>query len=399
MIVFVFYGVLFTCKSVRMYIILICIIYQFALKVIVASALQTSGSFSYSLFFSESARDNFAEVAFSFFGRKLRNFRSAHSFSVFESLFRYVVSLNHIRLSVFYFFAIQISVDAGCCLFSISYSFDGDRNLVVTAVSACKYSRHAGHKCFRIVSYGILSCLVAVKHGSVYSLADGKNHSVYSYSLCLSFYRDRSSSAGSIRFSQFHNLKNNFFYVTVFVFYYFQWISQILEDNAFFFSFFDFYHVSRHFVFSSSVDIVNFLSAQPYCSSACVHSGVSASDDGNFLAHADFFISYYSSQEVNSSDNAFSVFAFASHACGYPCAYAQKNSVIIVSYGFERNINAYFCIGYDIYSHAFYSSDFFVQYSFWQSVFRDTVSKHTAGIRHGFEDGYCMAHLSEEVSS
>ena len=45
MIVFVFYGVLFTCKSVRMYIILICIIYQFALKVIVASALQTSGSF------------------------------------------------------------------------------------------------------------------------------------------------------------------------------------------------------------------------------------------------------------------------------------------------------------------------------------------------------------------
>ena len=180
---------------------------------------------------------------------------------------------------------------------------------------------------------------------------------------------------------------------------YFQRVGQVFEDNAFFFGFFDLYHIGRHFVFSSSVDIVNFFGTQSYGSPACVHGSVSAADDSNFLADADLFVPYYSSQEIDTADNAFCVFSLAAYAGGDPCAYGQEDCVVVGSDGVERNTNTDLGVGDDVYAHSFDGVDLFVQDFFRKSVFRDTISEHAACFRHGLEYGNCVSHLSEEVSS
>ena len=72
--------------------------------------------------------------------------------------------------------------------------------------------------------------------------------------------------------------------MAVLILYNFKRIGQVLEDYAFFLRLFDFYHISRHFVLGSSIYVVNFLGSKSYCSSAGVHSGVSAAYDGNLFA-------------------------------------------------------------------------------------------------------------------
>ena len=178
MIIFEFDGVLLTCKSFRVNVILVSEVYQLTFKVIVTSAFQTSRSLCYSLFFCESFRYYFAEIVLSFFRRKLRNLRSAHSLSVFKSLFGDVVSFDYVRLFIFENFAVQISVYAVSGLPGVCDGFDGDGNLVISAVSAGKYAWYAGHESIRVISDGVLSGLVAVEYSSVYSLTDSQNHGV-----------------------------------------------------------------------------------------------------------------------------------------------------------------------------------------------------------------------------
>ena len=91
-------------------------------------------------------------------------------------------------------------------------------------------------------------------------------------------------------------------------------VGKVLEDNAFFFGFFNFHHVGRHFILGSSVNIVNFLGSQSYSRSARVHSGISAAHYGNLFAKLYILVSYYLSQEVYTSDNALSVLALASYS-------------------------------------------------------------------------------------
>ena len=176
-------------------------------------------------------------------------------------------------------------------------------------------------------------------------------------------------------------------------------IGQVLEDYAFFFCLFDLDHVSRHFVLGSSVDVVNLFSAKSDCCSASVHCGVSAADDGNLLAQFDFFVSDDLSQEVDTADNAFSIFARASNACGNPCADTEQYSIEVASDSFERDVFADLGVADDFNAHHFDGCDFFVQYSLWKSVFRNAVTQHTAGLRHGLEYSNFVAHLSEEVCS
>ena len=186
--------------------------------------------------------------------------------------------------------------------------------------------------------------------------------------------------------------------MAVFILDNFQRVCQVLEDYAFFFGFLYFNHICRHFIFGSSVDIVNFLCTQSYRCSAGVHGSISAADDGNFVAQFDFFVSYYFSQEVNTADNALCIFSLASYACGHPCADSKENCIIIASDGFKRNVNSYFCVCNDFSTHSFNGEYFFVQYSFRKSVFRNSVTKHTTCFRHCFENGYVVSHLSQEVS-
>ena len=219
MSIFEFNCILVTRESFRMYIVLVCKVNQLTFEVVVASAFQTSGSFFNSLFFCVCVRNNFTEVIFSFFCAELRKSRSAKSFSVFESLFCDVVPFYEERFFVFDFFTVKVSVDNVGYLASICDCFNRDGNLIITAVTACEYARKACHECIRIVSDCVLSCLVTVEDGSIYCLTDSKNHGIDCKRFCLSFNRNRFSSAGSIRFAEFHNLKNNFLNMTVFVFY------------------------------------------------------------------------------------------------------------------------------------------------------------------------------------
>ena len=112
MIIFVFDSAFFTGESFRMNIILVSVVYELTFKVVMAAAFKTSGCFGHSLLFGKSERNDFAEVALSFICGKLRNLRSAHSFSVFKCLLGNIISFNYERFFIFEHFAVQISVDA-----------------------------------------------------------------------------------------------------------------------------------------------------------------------------------------------------------------------------------------------------------------------------------------------
>ena len=195
MSILVFHEVLVTCKSLRMNVVLMCEIYQLAFEVVVASALETSHSLCLCLLCSVSVRDDFAEVALALFCAELRHFRSAKSFSVFESHLRYIIPLNEERFLVSDNFAVEVRIYAVRNLSRICDSFNRDRDLVVTAVSSCKYAGYACHECLFIVCDRVLSRLVAFEYRCVYSLTYSQYHSVDRYRFCLSFYRYRPSSA------------------------------------------------------------------------------------------------------------------------------------------------------------------------------------------------------------
>ena len=375
-------GGFLTCESLGMYVILVSKVDELALEVVVAAAFQTSGCFSHSLFFCVSARNNFTEVALSFFSAELRKFRSAESFSVFEIFCCKVVSGYYESLSVLDVFSKEICVDNVCCLSGISDSFDSDGDLVITAVAACKYAGDAGHECFLIVCDSALSGLVSGEDGSVYCLADGKDHGVESDGLGLSFNGYRSSSSGFIGFAQFHDLENDFLNVSVLVLYDLKRIGEVLEDNSLFLSFLDLDHVSRHLVLGTTIDVINFLCAHSDCCTAGVHSGVSSADDGNSVAQLDLFVGNYLSQEVDTADDSVSIFALASNAGGYPCADSQENCVIVSSDGLKRNVLTNLAVCDDLNSHSFDGSDLFIKNCLGKSVFRNTVSQHTAAVRH-----------------
>ena len=195
MSILVFHEVLVACKSLRMNVVLMCEIYQLALEVVVASALEASHSLCLCLLRSISFRDDFAEIALALFCTELRHFRSAQPFSVFKSHFRYIVSLNEERFLISDHFAVEVCIYTVRNLSCVCDSFDCDRDLVVTAVSSCKYAGYACHECFFIVCYRVLSRLVAFEYRCVYSLPYSQYHSIDRYRFCLAFYRDRLSSA------------------------------------------------------------------------------------------------------------------------------------------------------------------------------------------------------------
>ena len=84
---------------------------QLALEVVVAAALQASGSFFFCLLRCESTRDDLGEVVLSLFCGELRDLRSALTFSVFEGLFGDIIAGDEIRFFVTYGLPCQISVD------------------------------------------------------------------------------------------------------------------------------------------------------------------------------------------------------------------------------------------------------------------------------------------------
>ena len=162
--------------------------------------------------------------------------------------------------------------------------------------------------------------------------------------------------------------------MTGLIFYHLKRICQVLEYNAFFFRFFNFYHICRHFILSSSVDIINFFRSKPYRCSAGIHSSISSAHYSNFFSKLYLLISYNFSQKVNTTDNAFRILACAAHACGYPCTYTNKNRIKILFYSFKRYILANLSVCDYLHTHFLNGKNFIIENLFRQSVFRYPIS-------------------------
>ena len=102
--------------------------------------------------------------------------------------------------------------------------------------------------------------------------------------------------------------------MTVFILYDFKRVCQVLKDHAFFLCLFNLDKVRRHFVLRSPVNVVDFLCAESYGSSAGVHCGVSAAYDGNPVTQVDLFVSDNLSEKIDSASYAICVLAFAAYA-------------------------------------------------------------------------------------
>ncbi len=397
MIIFKLYFVDIPGNSFRFDSIEVGIIHQFALEIVVAAAFQASGSFFHGLFRSISEND-FCKVVFSFFRMKVLHSGSALSLPVLKSLFGDIGSFYAVTLFVLDDFTIQISVYDGCRFLGISDGFNGNGNLVVSTVTTGKYTGDAGHKGVRIIGDTVFPGFVhSVKSGWINGLTNSQDSCINIDGLCFAFYRLRSSSSGSIRFTQFHNLQYDLFYTSVFSGNELDGVGQIFEDYPFFIGFDDFDLISRHFILGSSVNVIYFLGSQTNCGTAGVHGSVTTAYDGNIITETDFFVSDYLSQEIDSADNSRQVLTLTSYASGNPGTNAKQNCIVIFPNRGERNVNADFGVGNQVNAHFFQKHNFIVNDFLGQPVFGDSVTKHTTQLGHGFINGDIMSHGFQEI--
>ena len=398
MLVMVVHFVHIACETVRIHVIHIRVRDQLTLEVVFTSAFQTAVSFLNCLILVVS-ENNLGEVIFSLFRVKLFHSRTAHSLTVLESS-RSNVLLGHIVVGlIFDLFAAEISVYDQIALLRVADGLNSDGDLVVTAVTAGEYARDSGHiGIFVVYKAALPGEFHAVDAFRVYSLSDSQDNGVDVDGLCLALNRDGRASSGCIRLAQFHNLKNHLTAVSVFIRDDLKRIGQVQEDNALLLCLFDLQHIRGHLVLGSSVDIVNLVSAQTYCCTAGVHSGVTAADDGNFLAQVDRLVAYNLTQEIDTADHAFGVFALAANACGNPCADTNAYRVEISADGLKGNVLADLGVGDHGHAHFLKDSDLLVENFFWQTVLRNTIAEHTAKLWHCLINSHVVAKLTKEIS-
>ena len=397
MLVVEFHLVDISCKTIWLNAVHIGICDQFTFKVIFTSTFQTSMSLFYSLLFVISEY-YFCEVVFSFFSVELFHSRTTHSLTIFECSCCYILLGYIVIRLIFDFFATKISIYDQIALLCISDCFYSDRDLVITAVTTGKYARKCCHICiFVIYKAALAGKFCSFDTFSIDSLSNSKDNSIYINRFCFSFYRDRSATSGSIRLTKFHNLKYHLTTMSVLIGNDLQRIGQVQEDYAFFFCFFNLKHIGRHFVLGSSVDIVNLVSAKANCCTAGIHGCITTTNDGNVLTKVNCFVADNFTKEINTSDNALCVLAFAAYTCRYPCTDTYTDSVIISADHVKGNILADLCVCNHGYAHFFENCDFFIQCFLRKTIFRNTIAEHTTKFWHCFIDGNIMSQLTKEI--
>ena len=174
MLILVIHLVNLSGKARGIDIVLVGKVDQLTFVVIVAAALQAAVGIGQRLLFGVAAVNDFAEIILSLCRRQLIGHRTALPLSVLEGFSRNVGSLHRILRLVFHLFAVQISVDDIASLSGIRDGFDGDGNLVVSAVAAGKYAGNRSHKGSLIVDDTLLlRQLQAFEAAGIYRLADG----------------------------------------------------------------------------------------------------------------------------------------------------------------------------------------------------------------------------------
>ena len=218
-VVFNLSKILFSAEAIGLHAVLVGKFYEFTFKEVVTTAFQTAVGFSDSLFFREPPIHDFGEIILSLRGGELIGFFTAEPFTVFKCFFRNVGSFYYKRFFIFYGLAVQIRIYDYGSLSRIPYRFYGDRNFIVSAVSAGEHSRYARHESVVVIGYRVLPCLLDIEQFRVDSLTYRKYDVVHIESFSLSLYRHRATTTGSVRFSKFHALQNYLFYVAILIFY------------------------------------------------------------------------------------------------------------------------------------------------------------------------------------
>ena len=142
--------------------------------------------------------------------------------------------------------------------------------------------------------------------------------------------------------------------MTFFIFDDFKRVRQVLKDYTFLFTLFNFNHVSRHLILSSSINIINLFSTESNCSSACVHCSITATYDCNLLTEIYRFISNHFTQKVYTADDAFCIFTRTTDPRGQPCTDSHKNRIKVLPNRFKWNINTNLCVRNHFNSHSCY---------------------------------------------
>ena len=131
------------------------------------------------------------------------------------------------------------------------------------------------------------------------------------------FYRNRSSPPGSIRFTKFHLQAGNGLYCSLIILIDFFWKRKEHIFHSFKPGFMNLDRVRRHFFFGPAVDDVNLFSIAPDGRPAAIHCSITSANDGNCFAGKIITLScnLHVFQEVNPGIDVFRIFSFAPDPC------------------------------------------------------------------------------------
>ena len=215
------------------------------------------------------------------------------------------------------------------------------------------------------------------------------------------FLDDWFSSAGGIRFTEFHLHAFDGSDVAVFITEDLNRIVQKLEDDAFFHRVMYFLRSGRKLREGSSVDDVNLRSAHTFRASCRVHGNVAAADDGNLVTVHDRCIVFrqISLHQVDTRQifvrraNADVVFARNVHE-------GRKSRACADEYGFiaaflhqliNRKRTSRYRVRHEFHALGFKLRDFLRYDLFWQTELRDPVNQYAAGLVQRFVNGNLIA--------
>ena len=168
----------------------------------------------------------------------------------------------------------------------------------------------------------------------------------------------------------------------------------------------DFNFVGRHFFAGPPIDDGDLVRSQTNQSANTVDGRVAAADDHTLFADKRLFIMGpfllpYGKigEKINSGVTPLQIFALNAKGVIFPCADAQENSIISgCDQGADIEITSQSYVGFVFNPQIQNSVDFPGQYLLGESIFRNSVSNHTAKFGHGIENRNIMPQTAEKIS-
>jgi hypothetical protein len=174
-------------------------------------------------------------------------------------------------------------------------------------------------------------------------------------------------------------------------------VGQISEYYALFISLNDFDFIGGHFVLCPTVDVIYRIRSKPYSGAADVHGGVAAAHHSHIAPFEYKVVLVYIPQKIYAAHHAVQLLARTAQGGAPPCPGGDNDGVIVRAKRRESYILTYFHAVAEDGAQCPDNVNFPLQYSLWQTVFRDAVAEHTAHMRHGVINGDVMALQAQEI--